>query len=214
MIRNTTADMNDPGTGDRDLLLAVGLATGSPGQFIEAQEKAGQSQLVHSDRLPTEVLHSTDADFEALGFTFGEPDQDDPLFRPATLPKGWTKQASDHDMWSYVVDSLGRKRVGIFYKAAFYDRKAHMSVQSLYSYVREHGYDGTELVADDTWATPAAIVAEAKAAMARCDKYIEMYQHERYSKDGYGAERIAEHTVERARYEALIALFGADGSAA
>jgi hypothetical protein len=30
-------------------------------------------------------------------------------------------------MWSQLVDAEGVPRVAIFYKAAFYDRKAHMS---------------------------------------------------------------------------------------
>ena len=201
MIQNTTADMNDPSTGDRGLLLVTGLPTGSPSGFIEAQEKAGQSQLVHSDRLPTEVLHGTDAEFEALGFTFGEPDASDPLFRPATLPDGWSKQASDHDMWSYIVDPLGRRRVGVFYKAAFYDRKAHMAVKTISGYVTSCQHSGTEIISDDTWATPAEIVAAAQQEIARSDKSIAIY-----SKPGHhenAAEWIAEEQARRAVYQAI-----------
>jgi hypothetical protein len=211
MIRNTTADMNNPATGQRDRLLAMALATGSPGEFIEGQEKAGQAELINSDWLPTEVLCATDADFEALGFTFGDPDADDPLFRPATLPDGWTRQASDHAMGSSVVDQLGRRRVSVFYKAAFYDRKANMTITSVYSYVHEAAYYNTELISDDTWATPKAIVREARKAIEQCNKYIAMYSGERYSRDGddYGAKRVAKYTVERARYEAMVTRFDA-----
>lgn len=165
MIRNTTADMNNPATGQRDRLLAMALATGSPGEFIEGQEKAGQAELINSDWLPTEVLCATDADFEALGFTFGDPDADDPLFRPATLPDGWTRQASDHAMGSSVVDQLGRRRVSVFYKAAFYDRKAHMYLIGLHWYVAKAvEYDGPAVIFDDQWATREAVLAELKAA--------------------------------------------------
>lgn len=90
-------------------------------------EAAGQQQLVNSDRLPVDT-DGQDQAFIDLGFTFGEPDADDPLFRPATLPEGWTRRASDHDMWSYLVDETGTDRVSIFYKAAFYDRRAHMGL--------------------------------------------------------------------------------------
>jgi hypothetical protein len=214
MIRNTTADMNDPSSGDRDLLLALGLTTGSANEFIEGQEKAGQSQLVHSNQLPTDVLHGTDADFEALGFTFGDPDPADPMFRPATLPDGWVKQGSDHAMWSYIVDQLGRKRAGVFYKAAFYDRSAHLELTSVYSYVQDAAFHGTELIPDDIWATPEAITREARAAIEWCDKYIAMYSGERYSADGFGARKVAEQTEERARYEAMVARFGTTASQA
>lgn len=215
MIRNTTADMNNPSHPDALLLLADGMATGSPSRFIEAQEKAGQQQLVHSDRLPTEARDG-DAHFEALGFTFGAPDPADPMFRPATLPDGWVKQASDHDMWSYVVDPLGRRRVAIFYKAAFYDRSAFMRLVSIYEVVHDHGYDGTPIVPDDEWATPEAIADEARKAIGQCDEYIAMYKGDRYQgdRDEWAKKRIAEHTEQRARYEALVVRFGAKGGAA
>jgi hypothetical protein len=62
--------------------------------------------------------------WEAMGITLGEPVASDPLFRHATLPKGWRKQPTDHAMWSKLVDAQGRERASIFYKAAFYDRSA------------------------------------------------------------------------------------------
>lgn len=104
---------------------------GAPGfgGYIEAQEARGQRELVESTDLPTDA-HGRDADFEALGFTFGAPHSGDPLFRPATLPEGWRREGSGHAMWSYIVDNKGRQRVSIFYKAAFYDRKAFMSLVS------------------------------------------------------------------------------------
>jgi len=59
-----------------------------------------------------------------MGVVFREVLQDDPLFRNVTLPEGWTKKATEHDMHSDLLDEKGRKRGAIFYKAAFYDRKA------------------------------------------------------------------------------------------
>ncbi len=47
--------------------------------------------------LPTDTL-GTDEKFLALGFTFGEPHPNDPMFRATTLPKGWTREASYHAM--------------------------------------------------------------------------------------------------------------------
>lgn len=88
---------------------------------IEAQEKAGQALLVASELVPKK-LHPSRDDFIRAGFVFGK-DADD-LFVNASLPAGWTREPSDHSMWSYITDEQGRRRVEIFYKAAFYDRRA------------------------------------------------------------------------------------------
>jgi len=122
-ITNTSTDPVTP-----YLVLAEGISDGGSGA-IEAMEKRGQTELVNSDRLPTDTGSSDEA-FLALGFTFGDPDPSDPLFRPASLPPGWKRQASDHDIWSYLVDEFGRRRVAIFYKAAFYDRRAFMRIDT------------------------------------------------------------------------------------
>jgi hypothetical protein len=123
MIRNTTEDMSDE--AGRLLLLAESMGAGGFTGAIERMEADGQRQLVTSDRLPIQT-RGADAAFRALGFTFGDPDPNDQLFRPATLPAGWKREGSDHSMWSYIVDETGTQRVAIFYKAAFYDRNAFM----------------------------------------------------------------------------------------
>lgn len=97
------------------------LAASTPGG-IEAQEKAGQGKLVASTDMPLDLNPNKDA-FEAVGFTFGEKIDD--VFQEATLPKGWTRKATDHDMWSEILDENGGKRVSVFYNAAFYHRSAH-----------------------------------------------------------------------------------------
>jgi hypothetical protein len=129
----------------------------------------GQQQLVNSDRLPTRIIRGSRADFEALGFRFGEPDPKDPLFCAAQLPAGWKREASDHPMWSHIVDVLGRRRVDVFYKAAFYDRDAFMSLISPYAYVREVLAHNAHLVLDGSWLTPAVAVAEL--VKIRDDRY-------------------------------------------
>lgn len=101
---------------------------GGVGEYVEGMEAAGQRQLVESAVLPrTRNLGDDDA-FVDLGFEFGEAVDD--LFRRATLPLGWRKEGSSHSMWSYVVDEKGYRRVQVFYKAAFYDRDAFMSLLS------------------------------------------------------------------------------------
>lgn len=98
---------------------------------IEAQESRGQNELIESTQLPVQVRGKKDgkADLEVLGVVFGATCSDDPLFCEATLPEGWIKRATDHSMWSELVDENGKVRANIFYKAAFYDRSAFMCVK-------------------------------------------------------------------------------------
>jgi hypothetical protein len=212
-IRNTTADMNDPDSGERYLALAIGLATGSPEQYIRAQEKAGQSQLVNSQMLPTKILHGgKQEDFEALGFTFGFTDPDDPLFQRATLPSGWSKQPTDHDMWSKIVDEHGRERVGIFYKAAFYDRSAHMFLASVRSYVSAQISANAPIITDESWATPAAVEMAARAIVSDHEENLEKYRgwaEEDGERNSYWADRIPEVEAERDRALAVARQHGA-----
>lgn len=92
---------------------------------IEDQEKRGQQELVNSTLVPSEI-HGQEK-LEALGFTFGGPLKDDPIFCTVEMPKGYKKVATDHDMWSEIQNGDGKKVALIFYKAAFYDRKAIMT---------------------------------------------------------------------------------------
>lgn len=96
---------------------------------IEAQEAAGQRALVASTNMPKDMRPGREV-YEALGFEFGD-DVDD-IFISAKLPDGWTRQATSHSMHSDILDDKGRRRVGIFYKAAFYDRRAHANLVSRY----------------------------------------------------------------------------------
>lgn len=108
-----------------ELKLLAGIGNGIP-----EMERAGQQQLVASTVLPA-AMDGEDAPFEALGFTFGEQVPGDPLFRQATLPEGWTREGTEHAMHSVIKDERGIARVGVFYKAAFYDRRADMSIMNV-----------------------------------------------------------------------------------
>lgn len=121
---NTTAQ------AQRDPLMTLLSTMGSGG--IERQEARGQQELVNSASLPTEC-RGRDA-LEAAGVKFGEPYKDDALFCDAVLPDGWKKRATDHSMWSDLVDGKGRVRARIFYKAAHYDRRADMSVERRFNF--------------------------------------------------------------------------------
>ena len=93
---------------------------------IEAMESEGQQELVKDDTLPSTMNAECRTALEKAGVVFKEAVADDPLFLHAVLPKGWRKVGTDHDMWSRLVDDQGNIRARIFYKAAFYDRKAKL----------------------------------------------------------------------------------------
>lgn len=112
----------------QDPLFALAGMAVNPSRFIHEQEAAGQRQLVNSDTIPIRGI--SDQLLSAMGFTLGEPVPGDKLFRFATLPAGWSKKPTDHDMWSNIVDDKGRERISVFYKAAFYDRDAFMRLNS------------------------------------------------------------------------------------
>lgn len=97
------------------------FATAATPGGIERQEAQGQRDLVNSANLPTEAPWK---ELAALGVIKGE--RVDDLFTSATLSEGWKKEATDHSMWSKLVDADGKVIAQIFYKAAFYDRSAHM----------------------------------------------------------------------------------------
>jgi hypothetical protein len=96
---------------------------------IEAQEVEGQKEFVASKTLPKEINSGgTKEELERMGIVFGEIVDD--LFINVTLPKGWKIEASDHSMWSDLIDDKGCVKASIFYKAAFYDRKAFININS------------------------------------------------------------------------------------
>lgn len=149
MINNTS---EDPAAMDGVLLTLLADGADGAGRAIEAMEARGQAELVRGDQLPTDS-GGQDAAFVALGFEFGPPTPGDPLFRPAKLPAGWTRRADEHPMWSTLVDQHGRPRVSIFYKAAFYDRRADMSIITKARCLTRMIDAGTRPVYDD-WLGP------------------------------------------------------------
>lgn len=104
------------------LLIATVLLSGV--DTIDGLNADGARQAVVSESLPANI--SGREKWEALGFVFGEPFADDKMFCPATLPPGWSKQRTEHNMWNDIVDGTGNVRGSFFYKAAFYDRDAFM----------------------------------------------------------------------------------------
>lgn len=180
-------------TSGRDPLLHLaGLLDGSD-RYITEMESAGQSQLVASTQIPT---RGSDG-LAALGFEVGEINPSDPMFRDATLPAGWSKQGSDHDMWSYIVDEHGRQRVSVFYKAAFYDRSAFCRVNSVENYLHEVSR-GAPLILDGEWATREAVAEALLDLIQREDESITMWTQREHA--GY----VKEHQKDRAAWKKLL----------
>lgn len=94
---------------------------------------------VKGDVIPIAIFQSmpkgwfTKAALVHWGVKFHAPVDGDPMFQYVTLPKGWKKVETDHSMWSKLVDEKGRERAMIFYKAAFYDRSAHLNLSNRFS---------------------------------------------------------------------------------
>ena len=111
------------------------IVAGTPGG-IEAQEAAGQRTLVSNfNRLPKNYIGRDGRNFprellERLGFKIGG--EVDVIFYAIEAPDGWTMKPTDHSMHSDVLDDKGRRRMGVFYKAAFYDRNAHFHFTTRY----------------------------------------------------------------------------------
>lgn len=117
-IRNTSK--NDP---------LMNLFEATLGGGIEAQESRGQRELTsQSSQLPTDGLQEVAA---KLGIEILGPVEGDRIFCEASLPEGMKIVATDHSMWSNLVDKDGNIVAGIFYKAAFYDRSAHIRLRNV-----------------------------------------------------------------------------------
>lgn len=117
----------------RDILAESMIFGGS--QTIERMEARGQQELCESSQLPADVRGGVTT-LESLGIKVIGLTEGDPIFLDVVLPNGWSVKPTDHSMWTKLVDSKGRERAMIFYKAASYDRSAHMRFTTRFN-VRE-----------------------------------------------------------------------------
>lgn len=121
------AGVQNPANSDPNERLAVLTIYGTA--WPEVIEFQGQQQLVESSWLPVRMLPAVEEALLAAGVKLGPVVDDDPLFREAELPAGWSRQASGRDpVFSYLLDGSGRRRFKVFYKASPHDRKAHVSL--------------------------------------------------------------------------------------
>ncbi len=136
-ITNTTREAAErPGLTMLEMMLGKG-----PTGAIERSEARGQRELVSAAVLPTNGLglqyQPQRAVWEAMGIKLGDQVAGDEMFTNVTLPAGWAKRATDHSMWSDLVDNKGRVRARIFYKAAFYDRSARITPVTRFTVARD-----------------------------------------------------------------------------
>lgn len=116
-------------------------------EAIEHQEAQGQRSFVASTTLPSKCDGDSRKALEASGVKFGEIVEGDPMFQHVELPDGWQKRPTDHSMWSELVDARGRKRASIFYKAAFYDRSAHINAERRFAVRDDYDREDRDKVA-------------------------------------------------------------------
>jgi hypothetical protein len=184
------------------LHLADAMGPGGVSAAIERQERQGQAQLVDSTVIPTDLNGGSEDDLRALGFTLGDPVPDDAMFRHAELPAGWKREGTEHAMWSHIVDEQGRPRCSIFYKAAFYDRSAHISVTSVYGYVNDCLREGKTPILDNVWATREAVLKALEEIRQSEQESVEVWAGR---SDSYAAEYEAESRAKVAKVDALAA---------
>lgn len=112
--------------------LMLNLIAASSEGGIDEQNQNGQIVLARDfNKIPRKIQDgNTRRDLKKLGFVFGK--DIDELFVEVTPPEGWTLRRTDHAMWSYVYDEQGRQRASVFYKAAFYDTDAFISLNLRY----------------------------------------------------------------------------------
>ncbi len=96
---------------------------------IDAQEKAGTQMVLEQQRLALDGTRQHLAYLESLGFVFGN---DDGLLVDCALPPGWKLAEHPHPMLTRLLDADGAERALQFYKAAFYDKQAHINWQARY----------------------------------------------------------------------------------
>ena len=106
---------------------------------ILAQEARGAAEMAsQTAQLPAKG--SNDPAWAKMGVLFGDAVSGDRLFRHVRLPAGWKIVRTNHSMWTNLVDERGRKRASICYKAAFYDRDAHISPVRRFSVTMDYVY--------------------------------------------------------------------------
>lgn len=160
----------------------------SVGEAIKSQEARGQRRMIARSQLPKsfgEVLiqdypFTTPEAYAKMGIKIiGEVND---LFYEVELPAGWKIDASGHSMWSTLVDAKGRERGKIFYKAAFYDRSAFISLRRRFTYkIEPEDKYGTDISYDERSGSPHyGIVYDAEVEIWRTQAMAIAYNKDRF----------------------------------
>lgn len=121
-----------PNYDDRQILTAgskANISGKSPMQNLAIEEGA-QREVAESEtwllaRKQNMQRDDSKAALEALGFTIlGIADD---LFFKVQPPAGWTKETEGY--WTTVKDAEGHERISQFFKGAWYDREAFLSIR-------------------------------------------------------------------------------------
>ncbi len=125
------------------------MAGRRPGLAIEESERKGQAALVAASKgksceLPRDMREARPV-LEAAGVKFLVDSPGDQLFLRVELPAGWSIKPTTHNMYTDLCDEKGRRRASIFYKAAFYDRSARLSMERRYSIASYYNEDSQDV---------------------------------------------------------------------
>jgi hypothetical protein len=186
--------------------LANALVAATPGG-IEAQEAAAQREFQCEQKLPKEgtieprngygPIYRTQ--MEAIGFRFG--DEIDNLFIACHLPNGWEIKPTEHSMWSYIQDGQGRERMQIFYKGAFYDRHANLSVKQRYEVKEWYAASPAEPSVYKSGTTPKEWLAEQRCTTVQDYDGTVMHFTATYTNEVRDASDKAYHACEAWLFE-------------
>jgi len=165
------------------------IISATPGG-IEAQEAAGQQLVCKSHLLPKQGdMYSSRSlwdDLKSLGFKIVREHND--LFYEVEFPVGWKLVPTEHSMHSNLVDEQGRIRGHMFYKAAFYDRRADMSLRKRYVAALE-----PECIWEDSYNSdsPRRGYVFDQSTGDTIDRYAIIYQTERSACPPNGTDSAA-----------------------
>ena len=105
---------------------------------IEFLELLGQRQLVNAAKLPRQIRDlceykeiSAAEIYAIFGIKVIRDSEADELFYDVKLPKGWKIKPTLHTMRSDLLDAKNKVKASIFYKAAFCDRSAFITIDTL-----------------------------------------------------------------------------------
>lgn len=145
------------------LYLDIKMSGLTPAQAIENQERNGQAEAIYGSKLPIDGTLENRDKWEALGFIFGE--DEDELFVHVQMPQGWKliKDPESDCRHSLLLDEQERIRGRMFYKAAFYDMKASIFLKRRFTINRyASGNSDTMLVTVlDNSVTPPTVIMQS-----------------------------------------------------